>query len=41
MSASDASRCVLVPFERYGHTKNALKKVLPTFFPCMFYVKTK
>ena len=30
---SAASRCILVPFERYGHPKNV--------FPCMFHVKPK
>ena len=31
---SVASRCILVPFERYGRPKNAPKKVLVTLFPC-------
>ena len=30
---SAASRCILVPFERYGRPKNV--------FPCMFHVKPK
>ena len=30
---SVASRCILVPFERYGRPKNV--------FPCMFHVKPK
>ena len=36
---SVASRCILVPFERYLRIKNAPKKVLGTLFPYIFHVK--
>ena len=38
---SAASRCILVPFERYGRQKNAPKNVLVTFFPNIFHIKSK
>ena len=38
---SVASRCILVPFERYLRIKNAPKKVLGTLFPYIFHVKPK
>ena len=40
-ASSAASRCILVPFERYGRPKNEPKKVLVTLFPYIFHVKTK
>ena len=38
---SAASRCILVPFERYGRPKKCAQKVLVTLFPYIFHVKTK
>ena len=35
------SRCILVPFEWYGHPKKCTPKVLMTFFLYIFHVKTK
>ena len=37
---SATSKCILVPFERYGRPKKALKKVLLTLFPHIFQAKT-
>ena len=39
--SSTASSRVLAPFQPYGYLKKAPKKILPTFFPCIFYGKTK
>ena len=38
---STTSRCILVPFERYGHPKKCAQKVLASFFLHLFHVKTK
>ena len=38
LNVSTASRCILVPFERYGHPNNGPKKVLVTH---VFHAKTK
>ena len=35
------SRCILVPFERYGCPKKCAQKVLETFFLNIFHIKTK
>ena len=38
---SAASRCILVPFEWYGHPKMCTQKALVTLFLFIFHVKSK
>ena len=39
--SSATSRCILVPFERYGRPNKWAQKVSATFFSYIFHVKTK
>ena len=40
-SGSARSRCILVPFKRYGCQKKSAQKVLVTPFPCIFHLEAK